>query len=207
MNNNNQNRNDNQNGNGNRPKRPGFTGTIILLIISAVLTLIFWQQFNKFRSSGEEEVSYDKFVTMLKDGKVDKVEIRSTKINFTPKEQVTENGREITYYVIRTDDLRLIDRLTDAKVQFVQIDEGGSAVMRTILSYGIMIAAFYILMMLIMRGASKGGGIMGVGKSTAKMYEMQQDTGVTFGDVAGEVSGHWSEAAQGLSSCRPSGYR
>ena len=186
MNNNNQNRNDNQNGNGNRPKRPGFTGTIILLIISAVLTLIFWQQFNKFRSSGEEEVSYDKFVTMLKDGKVDKVEIRSTKINFTPKEQVTENGREITYYVIRTDDLRLIDRLTDAKVQFVQIDEGGSAVMRTILSYGIMIAAFYILMMLIMRGASKGGGIMGVGKSNAKMYEMQQDTGVTFGDVAGE---------------------
>ena len=30
-----------------------------------------------------------------------------------------------------------------------------------------------------------GGGIMGVGKSTAKMY-MQKETGVTFADVAGQ---------------------
>lgn len=30
-----------------------------------------------------------------------------------------------------------------------------------------------------------GGGVMGVGKSTAKMY-MQKETGVTFKDVAGQ---------------------
>ena len=180
---NNNNRNDDQNGN--KPKRPGLTGTLVLLVISAILTLIFWQQFNKFKKSGEEEVSYDKFITMVDEGKVDNIEIYSTKIYFKPKSQ-PDSTREISYYVIRTDDLNLVDRLAKAKVKFSQIDEGGSAIMRTVLSYGIMIVAFYILMMLIMRGASKGGGIMGVGKSNAKMYDMQKDTGVTFGDVAGE---------------------
>ena len=180
---NNNNRNDDPNGN--KPKRPGLTGTLILLVISAILTLIFWQQFNKFKNSGEEEVSYDKFITMVDEGKVDSIEIYSNKIYFKPKDQ-PDSTKEVSYYVIRTDDLHLVDRLAKAKVKFSQIDEGGSAIMRTVLSYGIMIVAFYILMMLIMRGASKGGGIMGVGKSNAKMYDMQKDTGVTFGDVAGE---------------------
>ena len=179
------NQNNNNNPNGNKPRRPGFTGTLILLIISAILTLIFWQQFNKFRSSDEEEVSYDTFITMVDEGKVEKIEIYNTKIFFTPKEQ-TDRNTEKKFFVIRTDDLNLVDRLAKAKVKFSQIDEGGNAILRTVLSYVIMIAAFYILMMLIMRGASKGGGIMGVGKSNAKVYDMQKDTGVTFEDVAGE---------------------
>ncbi len=180
MEDNNENRN-----NGKGPKRPGLSGTIVILIISMILTLIFWQQFNKFKSSGEQEVSYDKFVTMVKDKQVESVEIYNSKIYFKPKEQ-TDVNREVTYYVVRTDDLHLVDRLADSGVKFSQIDEGGNAMLRTILSYAIMIGAFYILMMLIMRGASKGGGIMGVGKSNAKVYDMQKDTGVTFGDVAGE---------------------
>ena len=184
MNNNQNNNNQNQGGNGNRPKRPGFTGTIIILIISMVLTLLFVQQFNRLRSSGEEEVSYDKFINMVKEEKVEKVEIYLEKIYFTPKDQPA--NQSVKYYVVRTDDYSLVDRLDEAGVKFSQIDEGGSAIFRTILSYVIMIAAFYILMMLIMRGASKGGGIMGVGKSNAKVYDMQKETGVTFKDVAGE---------------------
>ncbi len=180
---NNQNHNNNNNQNGNRPKRPGFTGTIIILIISMVLTLLFVQQFNRFKSAGQQEVSYDKFITMVKEKKVEKVEIYTSKIYFTPKDK---GSQDVTYYVVRTDDYSLVDRLAEAEVKFSQIDEGGSAIFRTILSYVIMIAAFYILMMLIMRGASKGGGIMGVGKSNAKVYDMQKDTGVTFKDVAGE---------------------
>lgn len=180
MEDNNQNRNNDKG-----PRRPGFSATIVILVISMILTLIFWQQFNKFKSSGEQEVSYDKFVTMIKEHKVESVEIYNSKIYFKPKEQ-TDTARDVTYYVIRTDDLKLVDRLADSGVKFSQIDEGGNAILRTVLSYVIMIGAFYILMMLIMRGASKGGGIMGVGKSNAKVYDMQKDTGVTFNDVAGE---------------------
>jgi len=180
-----ENNNENNNNNGKGPKRPGVSATIVILIISVILTLIFWQQFNKFKSSGEQEVSYDKFVTMIKDKQVESVEIYSAKIYFKPKE-TSDGKKDVTYYVVRTDDLKLVDRLADSGVKFSQIDEGGSAILRTVLSYAIMIGAFYILMMLIMRGASKGGGIMGVGKSNAKVYDMQKDTGVTFNDVAGE---------------------
>ena len=117
------NQNNNNNPNGNKPRRPGFTGTLILLIISAILTLIFWQQFNKFRSSDEEEVSYDTFITMVDEGKVEKIEIYNTKIFFTPKEQ-TDRNTEKKFFVIRTDDLNLVDRLAKSGVKFSQIDEG-----------------------------------------------------------------------------------
>ena len=37
----------------------------------------------------------------------------------------------------------------------------------------------------MMKRMNKGGGMMGIGKSNAKMY-MEKETGVTFRDVAGE---------------------
>ena len=38
---------------------------------------------------------------------------------------------------------------------------------------------------MLMRRMTKGGGMMGVGKSNAKMY-VEKSTGVTFKDVAGQ---------------------
>ena len=54
-----------------------------------------------------------------------------------------------------------------------------------ILSWVLMIGVFYVIIWLFMRSMSKGGGMMGVGKSTAKMY-VEKKTGVTFADVAGQ---------------------
>ena len=51
----------------------------------------------------------------------------------------------------------------------------------TILSYVVMIAAFYLFLSLVTRRS----GMMGFGKSNAKVY-MEKKTGVTFADVAGE---------------------
>ena len=50
-----------------------------------------------------------------------------------------------------------------------------------ILPIGLMAA----MLVWLMRRMSKGGGMMGIGKSNAKMY-MEKETGVTFQDVAGE---------------------
>ena len=69
------------------PKKSGPSATLIILIISIVLTLVFWQQYNAYKTSGEEEVSYDKFITMVDQKQVEKVEIYDEKIYFTPKEQ------------------------------------------------------------------------------------------------------------------------
>ncbi len=173
------------NNNNNKNKKPGgVSPTIIILIISVVLSIVFWQSYNAFRNSGEEEVAYSDFINMIEKREIEEVEIYSDKIYFTPKEQ-NNPMQEVTYYVVRTDDFGLVDRLDAAGVEFKEIDEGGNAIVRTVLSYVIMIGVFYLFMMLIMRSATKGSGVMGVGKSNAKMY-VEKKTGVTFKDVAGQ---------------------
>lgn len=94
-----------------------------------------------------------------------------------------------TYYVQRISDINLVDRLEAAKengdINYVAMDESGSAMFMNILSWVMMIGVFYLIIWLFMRSMSKGGGMMGVGKSNAKMY-VERKTGVTFADVAGQ---------------------
>lgn len=187
---NSQNGNDNNNNNNNR-KKP--SATIILLLLSVVLTLVFWQAYSRFKSSGQEDITYSEFLTMLDEKQVGDVKIYNNEIIFKPAEQTENSAYEKSYRVVRTDDYNIVERLYEAGVEFEEIDEGGNVIISTILSYAVMILAFYLLMMLIMRSASKSGGIMGVGKSGAKMY-VQTETGVTFADVAGQ-----EEAKESLS--------
>ena len=177
--------NNNQNNNNNQKKPGGYNSTIGVIIIAIVLSIIFIMAYNNYTASGEEEVSYDKFIQMVDEGKVKNVEIYEKKIKFVPDEEdkKTEN---LTYYVIRTDDYDLVNRLEKAKVEFTAIDEGGNAILSQILYYIILIAVMYFLTMLIMKRLAGGSGLMNVGKSNAKLYDMTKNTGVTFADVAGE---------------------
>ncbi len=189
-NSNNSGNNDNNN-NGNNKKKP--SATILILILSVVLTLVFWQTYSRFKAAGQEKIAYSEFLEMLDEGQVANVKIYNDKITFEPVEQEAGNVNPVSYYVVRTDDFSIVDRLAEAGVTFEEVDEGSNAILSTILSYAVMILAFYLLMMLIMRSATKGGGIMGVGKSNAKMY-VEKETGVTFSDVAGQ-----DEAKESLS--------
>ncbi len=168
---------------GNNKKRPN--PTIMFLALSIVLTLFFYQAYNRFKNAGRENISYSEFLTMLEDDNVTDVKIYKDEIRFEPKHDDSGSVNEVSYNVIRTDDYELVERLHQAGVPFEEVDEGSAAVMSTVLSYAVMILGFYLLMMLLMRNISKGGGIMGVGKSGAKMY-MEKETGVTFADVAGQ---------------------
>jgi len=177
-------KNSQNNGNKNNDNKKKSSGTIIILVLSIFLTLIFWQTFNRFKQSGQEKVTYSEFISMLEDGKVGSAEIYNDKIIFKPVSQDENAVYDTSYYVIRTDDYSVVERLHDAGVEFEEIDEGKSAILNTIISYGIMIAAFYLLMTMVMRSAGKNGAF-GAGKSNAKMY-VEKDTGVTFEDVAGQ---------------------
>lgn len=183
--------NNNDNNNGNNKKKP--SATVLVLILSVVLTLVFWQTYSRFKSAGQEKITYSEFLDMLEEGQVADVKIYNNKITFEPVRQEQGNVNHVSYYVVRTDDFSIVERLAEAGVTFEEIDEGSNAILSTLLSYAIMILAFYLLMMLIMRSATKGGGIMGVGKSNAKMY-VEKETGVTFSDVAGQ-----DEAKESLS--------
>lgn len=91
------------------------------------------------------------------------------------------------YYTGIVRDDTLSDRLYKAGVKYEQqIPDSTSAMMLNIfISVILPIGMFVILASFIMRRMSKGGGMMGVGKSNAKMY-VEKQTGVTFKDVAGQ---------------------
>ena len=147
--------NQNNSNNQNNKKKP--SGTAVILILSIVLTLFMWSTYDMFKSAGQEKVSYDEFIEMLEDGQVENVKIYNSKIIFESKEKVENEDYNKAYYVIRTDDYNIVERLYSAGVSFEEIDEGKSAIMAEILSFIVMIIGFYILMLLIMRNAGKSG--------------------------------------------------
>lgn len=192
--NNNQNKgsdNNLNNNSNNNKKKP--TTKLILLVLAIGLTLVFWNGYSKFKHAGEEEIPYSEFLDMLEDGNVADVKVYSDRITFKPAKENNNGAYAVSYTVIKLEDQKIVDRLYEADVKFERVNEGRNVIINTILSYAIMIVAFYLLMLLIMKTAGKSGGVMGVGKTNAKMY-VEKKTGVTFADVAGQA-----EAKESLS--------
>ena len=125
---------------------------------------------------------------MLKAGEVSEVTFDSNVIYIKPKSQ--KSVFEVTYYTGYVQDTALVqDMLNKYNVDFsAKIDDTSSGILSFLLAYILPFAGMWIVLWLLMRMMSRGGGgggIMGVGKSTAKMY-VEKKTGVTFKDVAGE---------------------
>ncbi len=172
-------------GNNNKGDKPGGgkkKGSFILLFLSLALTFVFWQSINAFMKAGEEEISYSTFLQMIEEENVKEVEIYGNEIVFKPVKELN-SAQTTTYRVVRADDYNIVERLYEAGIEFEQIDEGGSVIFTTIMSYVIMIGAFYILFKLMMGGRN---GMFSIGKSNAKLYDVEKATGVTFEDVAGQ---------------------
>ena len=181
-----QNNND-QNNNGKKPQNRSF---IFMLVISIGLTLLFFYAYSRYQTSQQVEISYSQFLDMLDKGEVEKVRIYSSSLEIVPKtDKKSKNTLKKTYYATRISDLKLVDRLEEAKkngeLDYTAVDESNTAMIGNILSWVLMIGVFYVIIWLFMRSMSKGGGMMGVGKSNAKMY-VEKKTGVTFADVAGQ---------------------
>lgn len=180
------------NGNGG-PGGPKNKSSLLVLLICVLATLLIWTVFsNILQSSTSKEITYDKFLEMLDKGEVKSVELQSGVLTIVPREQKVE-GVEFEYSTTAMEDsTTLTARLLEAeqktgnKITFneIQPDPIGS-IIYTILSLLVPFVFLIILMNWLMRKMNKGGGMMGVGKSKAKAY-VQQETGVTFKDVAGE---------------------
>ena len=172
--------------NNNGKKSPN-RNIVFMLVISVALTLLSFYTYSRIQESQRKEITYGQFLDMLDEGNVEMVKIYSSCIEVTTKSE-DKSERETVYYATRISDLYLVDRLEDAKsngeLDYTAVDESNSAIIGNILSWVVMIGGFYLLMWLVMRSIGKGG-VMGVGKSTAKMY-VEKETGVTFADVAGQ---------------------
>lgn len=176
---NNQNRN---NQDPNRNNRQGISFVVLVTLITTILVLALFQ----FQGTGtEEEITYDKFLKMVDDGKVAEVQIQNDRLLIKAKK---EDGERVAkeYYTGVVQDDTLSDRLYKANVKYSQeIPDTTSAVVLNVLLTFLPIALIVGTFVWMTRKMSKGGGVMGIGKSNAKMY-VEKQTGVTFQDVAGQ---------------------
>ena len=115
---------------------------------------------------------------------MDEVVFTSGQIQIKPKEQ--QNALyQTTYHTVNLGDDRLYEFLDEHNVEYTGKSNNTSNVIWQILSIIIPIALIWGVFAFAMRRMGGSGGIMGVGKSTAKMY-VEKSTGVTFRDVAGQ---------------------
>lgn len=197
--------NGNNNGNGgNDQKGPQKRQSFMLLLVAALITLLSMSfLMNSVSNSSSKEITYDEFLQMVEDGKVDSVLIKSDKLVITPKQdkaqEKTEGSRnpfalyggydsqpEVKYYTGLVNDDSLPAFLNKYDVTYSkEIPDNSSWILSILLTYVLPIVILWVLLSFLFRKMSGGGMMGGVGKSNAKVY-VQKETGVTFKDVAGE---------------------
>ena len=169
---------------GNGPKN---RQSLLILLVCTLVTLLFWNIFSVYLGgSASRQISYDKFIEMVDENKVDKVIMESGKLTIIPKEQKIQ-GVEFQYTAIAMEDgTALTQRLEDKGITFEEREPNMAAsVLSAIVSLVLPIVLMFVGLSFLMRHMNKGGGVMGIGKSKAKAY-VQKETGVTFKDVAGQ---------------------
>ena len=177
MDSNNQNRN-----NGKKPN--GQSIGVLVLILVLTLGIVTWMN-SLVRNSSTEKVGYDEFIQMLENGEVESVEYSGNRILITPKSDSQNYSRFTQYYTVRIPDDNLADRLLESGVHIDSVENTGSSIVSFIVGWVLPSALMIGLLYFMFNRMGSGSGIMGVGKSNAKVY-VQKETGVTFADVAGE---------------------
>lgn len=182
----------NQNHNNNRKNDK--RGWLLVLITTLITGYLLFSLFSMAGKATTQEISYDEFLTMVDEGRVEEVVIGSDQITIIPKTNASGNewqqlfpGVQITYYTGVVKDDTLTERLYEEGVKFgSEIPDTASALFWNImLTIVLPFVLIFVFMNYMMKKMSKGGGIMGIGKSNAKMY-VEKETGVTFKDVAGQ---------------------
>ena len=220
----------------------------IILFTTLLITFIVMGLFSLMRGGTPEEISYDKFLKLVDNKKVESVTFTNSRINIvltdsarkeklkgtlkevkdeskksssskesTEKsgtsdsskdssssagenetydlisqlqEQMQDSGdteeKDPDYYTGLVNDETLVEKLKKGGVQFkAEVpDTAGSLITELVITV-VPIILMVLLFAFFMKRMTKGGGMMGIGKSNAKMY-MEKQTGVTFQNVAGQ---------------------
>ena len=178
---------------GKGPEPPKNRSSLLMLIVIALITLLLWTSFgNILDDSTSKAITYDKFIELLEEGQVKSVELQDNILTIIPREQKIE-GVEFEYTTTAMEDgTALTARVMEAEektgkdITFNEIQpDSTGAIVYTILSAVLPMILLLVIMVYAMKKMGNMGGGLGIGKSKAKAY-VQQETGVTFKDVAGE---------------------
>ena len=176
------------NGNNNGGKAPKNTQNMLMFAVFVIAAILVWALFNnQYTQATSQEITYDKFLDMLEADEVASVEDTGSTWKITPKEK-DKDGVTLTYYTGKmANDTELLPLMREKNVEiqpYIQNDAMISIALN-ILSIVVPMILLWVLFSGFMRRMGGGGGVMGVGKSKAKVY-IEKETGVTFKDVAGE---------------------
>ena len=171
----------NNNGSNKMPK-----GQFMMLLIAAIITLSAVTMMKNFMVDKQrQEVTYSEFVNEANQGHVESVTVKGGELTITYRPDFEKASKFIQYYVVPLPGYsEFVGELAAQGVDVKVVAQDSSVLFETILSFLIPFVCIVIFMNFMMKRMG-GGGVMGVGKSNAKVY-MQKETGITFKDVAGQ---------------------
>ena len=162
-------------------KKPIIWYWAIAIVIFLLLNMFV---FPRVMQHNVKEVGYDTFISMMENKEIGSVEVESSQITFTNKD-------ETEYYKTGVlDDPDLVNRLYESGAKFQsEIVSTVSPITYFLGSYILPILLIFLVFRLFTKkmGDRAGGNSMmfGMGKSNAKIY-VKSTTGIKFKDVAGE---------------------
>ena len=168
------------------PKKKLWIGYAIILAI-VILSNIFL--FPALMQASVKSVNYSTFLQMLENKELSTVQIEDQQIYFVDKNENSYKTNAIAQ------DNNLVTRLEDAGVEFGTVYQSPTiwdSLLNLIISFLPMILLFWFVnrwaskKMQEMGGAGGNAMLFGGGKSGAKQYVVDDETGIKFNDVAGE---------------------
>ena len=193
------------------PKNTPIPQLAYFLIAGLIMSLAMNILFSYIASSRKVQIEYGQFIKLVESGNVEKVQIEDTQLLISLKkgydkeavnsifgissadqtewEKFLEESR--VYYTGAVDNPELASFLIKNNVGFYKEITETNYVMNFILSWVLPIILFtmisrYTSNKLKDSVGSGMGGFMNVGRSNAKVYNMEKKIGVTFADVAGQ---------------------
>ena len=185
--NNNGNNGDNgNNGNGSGKKNGQYILGFVLFTLVALFIMSFFS--TRFNQMSSKETTYTEFLKQLNAGNVKSVVYDSYEIDYKLVEDTVKY--DVTYYTGYIEDPELVEALKTMTTKegkpievSAAVPDDTAALILNILSFIIPLVIMWMLFGFLMK--RMGGGAMGVGKTTAKVY-VEKTTGVSFKDVAGQ---------------------
>ena len=168
------------------PKKRLWIGYAVILAI-VILSNIFL--FPALMQASVKSVNYSTFLQMLEDKELSTVQIEDQQIYFVDKNENSYKTNAIAQ------DNNLVARLEDAGVEFGTVYQSPTiwdSLLNLVISFLPMILLFWFVnrwaskKMQEMGGAGGNAMLFGGGKSGAKQYVVDDETGIKFNDVAGE---------------------
>ena len=163
------------------PKKPLIYYYVLVLAILFLFNLIVSPMLMRPQI---DEVDYGTFMDMIEEKDVGVVEVTSTEITFTNKDntQVYQTGAMY--------DPTLTERLHEAGATFDSVSDDGSPILSFLLSFVLPLVIFiglgqYMSKKMMEQMGGKNSMSFGMGKSNARVY-VQSSDGIRFADVAGE---------------------